>query len=79
MSQRKTTGPRYAIRLRDLRGWHMLTVSCGRCRHKAHIRLWQLTSKLDGATFLQDAERRLVCQRCGNRTDNLVLITMMER
>ena len=77
MERRKNTWSRDAIR--NLRGWYMLAVSCGRCSHKAPIRLWQLTSRLDGATFLQDAERRLVCQRCGNRADNLVLITMIER
>ena len=77
--ERTTNMIRYQIRLRDLRGWHMLTVQCGQCRHRAHLRLWQLTDRHSPDAFLVDVEHKLRCTRCGNRTENTVLVTMMER
>ncbi|WP_084506402.1 pentapeptide repeat-containing protein [Geminicoccus roseus] len=59
MEQNTNLGPRYLIRLRDLRGWHLLTVACGSCRHKAHLRLWQLTDRRSPDEFLVDVERKL--------------------
>ena len=79
MEQRANIGPRYAIRLRDLRGWHMLIVACSTCRHKAHVRLWVLTERHSPDTFLTEVERKLRCSRCGHRGENVVLVTMMPR
>jgi hypothetical protein len=79
MERTANMGPRYQVRLRDLRGWHILTVACGSCRHKAHLRLWQLTDRRSPDEFLVDVERKLRCTRCGNRAENVVLVTMMER
>lgn len=72
-------GPRYAIRLYQLRRWHILTARCGECGHTRHMRLWQVKIGLPGHAYLGDVEKRLFCQRCGNRDDNRVLVTMTPR
>ena len=43
--QRANLGPKYAIRLGDLRNWHLLTAVCGACRHRRQMRLWQLKAR----------------------------------
>jgi hypothetical protein len=45
--------PHYAFRLEDLRAWHLVEVSCMRCR--------------PSYTRLSDIERSLRCLRCGAR------------
>jgi ribosomal protein L37E len=80
MVERNTNiGPRYAVRLGDLRGWHVLTAVCGACRHRSQMRLWQLTAGRRDDTHLLDLERKLRCRRCGNRAGNKVLVTVAER
>ena len=37
MERNKNIGPRYAIRLRDLRGWHIVTAVCGQCRRITNL------------------------------------------
>jgi ribosomal protein L37E len=72
-------GPRYAVRLRDLRGWHVLTAVCGACGHRRDMRLWELTARHLGFAYLIDVERHLRCRRCGNREGNRVLVTVADR
>lgn len=56
IEQNANLGSRYQISLRDLRGWHILTVACRSCRHKAHLRLWQPTDWRSPDEFLVDVE-----------------------
>ncbi len=79
MAREVILGPRYAIRLYQLRRWHILTARCGHCRHTRHMRLWQVKLGLPGDAYLDEVEKRLVCQRCGNREDNRVLVLMEPR
>jgi hypothetical protein len=72
-------GPRYAIRLHQLRRWHVLTAQCAHCRHTRHMRLWEVKGNLPENTFLSEVEERLCCQRCGNRDGNRLLVMMMEK
>lgn len=74
--QRANLGPKYAIRLSDLRNWHLLTATCGVCRHRRQVRLWQLKARHPGYTHLIDVERKL---RCGNRANNHVLVEIADR
>ena len=77
--QNANIGPRYAVRLQDLRNWHILTAVCGMCRHRTQMRLWQLTAGQPAHARLIDIEARLRCQRCGNRAGNRVLVSIAER
>ena len=77
--QNTNIGPRYAVRLSDLERWHVLTAVCSACRHRRQMRLWQLLAGRPPYTHLTDVEAKLRCQRCGNREDNRVLVTMAAR
>jgi formate dehydrogenase maturation protein FdhE len=59
--------PRYALRLEDLRAWHVVRVSCRVCRHKGEIAAVALSRGLPGYTRLIDLEGRLRCRNCGAR------------
>lgn len=72
-------GPKYAVRLEYLRGWHVLTAVCPECRHRAQMRLWELTARHPGHAHLTDVEMKLRCRRCGNRTGNKVYVTIASR
>ncbi len=72
-------GPRYAIRLADLRDWHVIGVICEGCRHRARVPPKLLTAGRPGHTRLIDLERKLVCSACGNRHGNRLSVTMMDR
>lgn len=64
--------PYYEIRLSDLERWHLLVAKCNGCGHRREVRIWRLRAELRHLgtmhnTRLVDFERRLRCQRCGNR------------
>lgn len=48
--------------------------ACIGCRHTRHVRLWQVKLGLPGDASLDEVKKRLVCQLCGNRDDNRVLV-----
>ena len=77
--QNGNLGPRYAVRLDQLRNWHVLTAVCPECRHRVGMRLWQLTARHPGHEHLIDVEKRLRCRRCGNRTGNRIYVTIADR
>ena len=79
MEQNGNIGPRYAIRLRDLRGWHIVTAVCGQCRRTTNLNPWLLRAGRPDWTHLTDLERSLVCKGCGNREGNRLLVTLAER
>jgi hypothetical protein len=79
MEQRRNIGPRYAIRLGDLRGWHIVTAVCGECRRTTNLNPWLLRAGRPDWTHLMDLEPRLVCRHCGNREANRLLVTMASR
>lgn len=71
--------PRYAIRLRDLRYWHVITVTCPACGHKGRLDAAALGRGRPDFSRLMDLERKLCCRRCGNRQENRILVTMASR
>ena len=72
-------GPKYAIRLDQLRGWHVLTAVCPECRRRTQMRLWELTGRHPGHTHLTDVEKKLRCRQCGNCVGNKVYVTIADR
>lgn len=77
--QQASLGPRYAIRLHQLRRWHILTAKCCSCSHTRHMRLWEIKGSLPESTFLTEVEERLRCQRCGNKGGNRLLVMIVDR
>jgi hypothetical protein len=77
--QNANIGPRYAVRLRDLRNWHVLTAVCGGCRHRCRVWLWQLKARHPDHARLTDIELKLRCLHCGNRAGNRVLVTVADQ
>jgi hypothetical protein len=43
MEQKGNIGPKYAIRLADLRDWHIVTATCFRYRHQVEFTAGFLT------------------------------------
>jgi DNA-directed RNA polymerase subunit RPC12/RpoP len=76
--QRANIPPRYAVRLSDLRPYHILTAVCPFCGHKARKRIWQITVGLSPHTRLIDIDDRLRCMRCGSRGHATLLVTVTE-
>lgn len=79
MERNRNIPPRYAIRLADLRQWHVITVSCPTCGHKGRVHPTTLGRGRPDHTRLMDLERKLRCRSCGNRQDNRILVTMAPR
>ena len=79
MEQKTNISPRYAIRLADLRHWHVITVSWPACGHKGRLEAMALGRGQPDYTRLMDLERRLRCRSCGNRQDNRLLVSMASR
>jgi DNA-directed RNA polymerase subunit RPC12/RpoP len=79
MEQNANMPPRYAIRLGELRHWHVITVSCPACGHKGRLDATTLGRGRPDYTRLLDLERKLRCRSCGNREDNRILMTMAAR
>ena len=71
--------PRYAIRLADLRQWHVITVNCPTCGHKGRVYPTALSHGRPDHIRLMDLERKLRCTSCGNRQDNRILVSMASR
>jgi hypothetical protein len=72
-------GPKYAIRVADLRDWHVITAQCFRCGHQSRLKADFLAWERAPFTKLVDLERKLRCIQCGNRTDNTLSVRMMPR
>ena len=79
MEQNENIGPKYAIRLADLREWHIVTATCFRCRHQTELTAGFLTWERPPHTYLTDLERKLRCTRCGNRQDNTLSVRLVPR
>ena len=79
MEQTENIGPKYAIRLADLREWHIVTATCFRCRHQTELSAGFLAWERVPHTYLTDLERKLRCTRCGNRQGNTLSVRLVPR
>jgi DNA-directed RNA polymerase subunit RPC12/RpoP len=75
----KNIPPRYAIRLEDLRAWHVVFATCADCGKRTHIDAGLLQHRRPSYTRLLDLERKLRCTSCGNRQGNTLSVTMAPR
>jgi hypothetical protein len=72
-------GPKFAIRLRDLRAWHVLAVTCFACRHQATLTPDYLRRRFGEQASMTALERRLRCKSCGNRLHNSWSVVSLPR
>lgn len=63
-------GPRYDLKVGRLREWHVVKVTCGRCRRVAGVSGGYFLSRFPPHMRLRDLEHRLRCTECQNRYDN---------
>lgn len=79
VEQTKNISPRYAIRLHDLRAWHVIVATCAACGKLTHIDARLLRDGRPPYTRLIDLERKLRCGTCGNRQGNTLSVSMAPR
>jgi hypothetical protein len=79
MEQNKNIGPKYAIRLADLREWHVVTATCFQCQRQARLPATTLAWERPPYTYLTELERKLRCTQCGNRQGNTLSVSLMAR
>jgi hypothetical protein len=60
-------GPRYGVRLGDLRPWHVLRVTCLACGRVESVDPKHLARRRAASTRLVDIEHRFRCRACGVR------------
>ena len=60
-------GPKYAVRLGDLRSWHILKITCLACRHEQTLYLARLQAKWSEHERIMDLEPKFRCTGCGQR------------
>ena len=72
-------GPKYSIRLGDLHPWHVLRVTCFRCRHIANISPAPLLARFGQHERLTEVEERFACTECGNRWGNSAQVHELAR
>ncbi len=75
----KNIPPRYAIRLEDLRAWHVVFATCAACGKRTHIDARLLQHGRPPYIRLLDLERKLRCSSCGNRQGNGLSVSMAPR
>jgi len=63
-------GPKYQVRVGDLREWHVLQATCWKCGHIGDTYPTRLKKRWSDYERLIDLERRLRCANCGNRESN---------
>ena len=72
-------GPKHAIRMRDLRHWHIVSARCLQCRHETGFTGDFLAWERSPHAYLTDLRRKLRCTRCGNREGNTLSVRMAAR
>ena len=71
--------PRYAVRLDDLRAWHVVFAACAACGKRTRIDARLLRQGRPPYTRLLDLERKLYCGSCGNRQSNTLSVSLAPR
>ena len=79
MEHSENIGPKYAIRLDDLRHWHIVTARCFKCSHETEFTGDFIAWERPPHTFLMGLEPKLRCTRCGNRVGNTLSVRMAAR
>ena len=79
MEHSENIGPRYAIRLGDLRHWHIVTARCFKCSHETEFTGDFIAWERPPHTFLTELQPKLRCTQCGNRVGNMLTVRMAAR
>jgi hypothetical protein len=79
VKQNQNTPSPHAIRLEDLRAWHVVFATCGACGSRTHVAAKVLEHGRPPHTSLSEIERKLRCSRCGNRRGNTLTLSMAPR
>ncbi len=77
--QNITIGPRYQVRLEDLRERRVVEITCGRCGRQGKVYPATLRRKLPGHTKLLDLVPRFTCRARRNREGNTWRILALSR
>jgi hypothetical protein len=79
VEQNRNIPPRYAIRLDDLRAWHLVIAACAACGKRTRIDARLLRPGRAPYTRLLELERKLHCGSCGNRQGNTLSVSLAPR
>ena len=79
MEHSENIDPKHAIRMRDLRHWHIVSARCLQCRHETEFTGDFLAWERSPHAYLTDLQRKLRCTRCGNREGNTLSVRMAAR
>jgi hypothetical protein len=79
MEQTGNLPTRYALRLDDLRAWHVIVATCAACRRRAHVAAALLQHGRPPYARVLDLEQKLCCSGCGNRRGNTLTVSMAPR
>jgi hypothetical protein len=79
VEQNRNIPPRYAVRLDDLRAWHVVFAACAACGKRARVDARLLRQGRPPYTRLLDLERKLYCGSCGNRQGNTLSVSLAPR
>lgn len=71
--------PKYALRLGDLQPWHVLQVTCFRCRHAATVSPAPLPHHYGEHPRVAELEDKIRCTECGNGDGNSVKVYKVGR
>ena len=79
MEQKENNCLDHAIRLADLREWHVITAVCFKCGYQGRLTASYLTWNQPPHTYLTELEPKLCCTRCHNRAGNKLSVRRMPR
>ena len=72
-------GPKYEVRLGDLKPWHVLKVTCLQCRRAVTVSPAPLLMRFGEYPRIVGIEERFACTECGNRAGNSVKVLRLDR
>jgi hypothetical protein len=63
--ERVVLGPRYAVRLEDLKAEHAVLIECVGCRHRGLVAPHRLHDRFAGFERMTQIAAAMRCKRCG--------------
>ncbi|AYG57693.1 hypothetical protein CCGE525_01810 [Rhizobium jaguaris] len=69
----------YQHTLGGLPQWYELNAVCPICHRTAHVDRYEMARRFGGGKKVGSLASKLVCQVCGNRQGNMLMIGMMPR
>ena len=79
MEHPENISPKYAIRLGDLRHWHIVSARCFQCRHETEFTGDFLAWERPPHTYLTELQPKLRCTHCQNRQGTTLSVRMEAR